>query len=116
MGRENKTKLEEIALNWIKFFCNGDINSLAELIAEDLKFKGPLFTFDSKEAYLEALYDDPPGKASCKIINITTNEDSVCVFYNYGKGDSHLTIAQHFKFLDNLIAEILIVFDTRSIY
>lgn len=116
MGRDNKTKLEEIALNWIKFFCNGDINSLSGLIAEDLKFEGPLFSFDSREAYLKALHDDPPEKTSYEIINITKNEDSVCVFYNYGKGDSHLTIAQHFKFLDNLIGEILVMFDTRLVY
>jgi len=106
---------KQIAEQFIKFFCKGDIDSLIVLMSEDLKFQGPLFKFDSREAYIKALQNDPPEETACEIISLTINQDSVCIFYKYGKGEAHITIAQHFKFLGSLISEILVVFDPRGV-
>lgn len=116
MDMHSNNQQNQIAEQFIKFFCKGNIDSLAGLLSENLRFQGPLFNFDSREAYLKALHDDPPEKTACEIISLTNNDDSVCIFYKYGKGEAHITIAQHFKFQGNLISEILIVFDPRALY
>ena len=90
----------EVAIEFLRCFCGGDIEGLAPLLASDLKFKGPFHQFSSSESYLTCLRSDPPEKCSFRVISVTEGGDSVSVFYDYEKGDETITIAQLFR-IDN---------------
>ena len=104
----------EVATEFIRRFCAGDVEDLVPLLAEDLLFVGPLFQFDSSAGYLDRLRSDPPEPADYEVLNIAENSGTVSVFWNYIKSDDSVTIAQLFKLRDQIIAEILLVFDGRG--
>jgi hypothetical protein len=103
-----------VALKFLSCFCAGDINGLAPLLAEDLEFTGPFHRLRSRDEYLDILKNDPPEKCGFRVISISEDGDSVSVFYDYEKSDSSVTIAQLFKFRNQKISEILLVFDGRG--
>ena len=105
----------DIALEYIKSFCNANINALKPLLATDLQFKGPFHTFDSAEDYLESLRKDPPEKCQYNILSITENRESVVLFYEYLKPDCAILIAQLFKIDNQVIKETVLVFDTGEL-
>ena len=104
----------EVAIEFLRCFCVGDVDGLAALLAEDLQFKGPFYQFSSRDAYVEVLKKDPPEQCGYHVLSIAESEDSVSIFYDYDKGDKALTIAQLFKFRLHKIHEILVVFDGRG--
>ena len=104
----------DIALEYLRRFCAGDIEGLEPLLCSDLRFEGPLFNFQSSRDYLTSLRSDPPEICSYRILNVTNDADSVVVFYIYEKSEREITIAQLFRFRDQKIAEILLVFDGRG--
>jgi len=104
----------ELAMEFLRCFCAGDVNGLAALLADDLQFKGPFHEFKSSEAYVDTLKTDPPGKCGCLVLSVTENGDNVSVYYDYVKSDRTITIAQLFKFKNRKISEILLVFDGRG--
>ena len=104
----------EAALQFVRSFCAGDVDALAPLLAEDLRFRGPLYQFRSAETYLNVLKSGPLEPSGHRLISVTENEDSVSVYYDYEKSDATITIAQLFIFRDRRISEILLVFDGRG--
>lgn len=104
----------EVALEFLKCFCSGDVEGMAPLLADDLQFRGPLFQFDSSDAYLQSLRDDPPEKCGCRVVSVTEGEGSVSIYYDYEKSGMPLAIAQLFRFRNDRISEILLVFDTAG--
>ena len=107
-------KNRDIALEFIKSFCNANINALEPLLAADLQFKGPFHNFKSSKDYLESLSNDPPEKCQYNVLSVTENRESVVLFYKYQKPDCTILIAQLFKIDDQRIKEIVLVFDTRE--
>jgi hypothetical protein len=105
----------EAALQFVKSFCAGDVDGLAPMLADDLRFSGPFFQFASADAYLNNLRDDPPEKCGYRVLSVTEGADSVSIYYDYEKVDGAITIAQLFKFADDRISEILLVFDGRGL-
>ena len=105
---------QELAIEFVKQFCAGDVEGLAPLLADELKLKGPLFQFGSRDAYLDSLRQDPLEKGSYRLLSVAESDDGVSIFYEYGKSDGAITIAQLFKFKDQKIGEILLVFDGRE--
>lgn len=101
----------EIAEKFIACFCAGDIDGLATLLADDLRFTGPFFRFDSSNAYLDSLRNDPPEPGSYRLLSVTEDSDAVSVFYEYDKNGRPMTIAQLFGFRNGRISDILLVFD-----
>jgi len=53
----------ELAIEFVRRFCAGDVATLAPLLAEEFRFSGPFFQFNSADAYLDALRRDPPETA-----------------------------------------------------
>jgi hypothetical protein len=104
----------EVAIEFLRCFCAGDVNGLAPLLAEDLQFRGPFHQFSSSDAYLDTLRNDPPEKCGYRVLSITESGDSVSIYYNYEKSGGAITIAQLFKFRDQKINGILLVFDGRG--
>ena len=105
----------EVVLDFLKCFCDADINGLKPLLAEDLQFSGPFHHFGSRFAYLQSLKDDPPEKCRYRLLSLTESGDDVCVFYDYEKSGNTMTVAQLCKFKDQTIGEIVLVFDGRDV-
>jgi len=104
----------DVAIKFVKCFCAGDVDALAPLLTPDLKFKGPFFNFDSADAYLNSLKNGPLEKCGYQMLSITEGKDSVSINYDYEKSDRTIAIAQLFKFSNQKIQEILLVFDGRG--
>ena len=104
----------EVAIEFVRGFCAGDVAALVPLLAEDFRFSGPFFQFDSPGSYLDALRSDPPEAARYKLLSVTESADSVSIYYDYEKSDRVLTVAQLFKFKNQKICEMLVVFDGRG--
>ena len=103
------------AMKFLECFCAGDVEGLAPLLAEGLRFRGPLHQFGSRDAYLDSLRNDPPEKCEYRVLSVTQDEDSVSVYYDYEKSEGFLTVAQLFRFKDQQISELLLVFDAREL-
>ena len=110
----NKMNHREASLEFVRAFCGGDVDALAPLLADDLRFTGPFYQFGSAEEYLAILRDGSLEPNGYRLISVTENEDSVSVYYDYEKSDGTITIAQLFKFRCEKICEILVVFDGRG--
>lgn len=104
----------EVAMEFLRCFCAGDLDGLAALLAEDLQFKGPFHHCSSSDAYLDTLKNDPPEQCSYRILSVTESGDRVSIFYDYEKRAGTITIAQSFTLRDHRISEILLVFDGRG--
>ncbi len=104
----------EQAVEFVRRFAAGDVDGLEPLLAEDLQLAGPYLQVKSRAAYLEALRRDPPEPCGVRVLSVTDNGDTVAVFYEYEKRDMTLTIAQLFRFSDQRISEIRLVFDGRE--
>ena len=95
-------------------FKTGDWEELRKILSNDLKFRGPLFNFDSADAYVTSLQKDPPVNFEFEIMNCYTNEDSVCLIYQFSKPGVSTIMSQTFEVLDGKIKSILLVFDTGA--
>jgi len=103
----------DIALEFLRCFCAGNVAGLAPLLASNLRLRGPLYRFDSRDSYLDSLKNDPPERCTYQVLSVTESEDSVSIYYDYEKRDRTLTIAQLFRFENQRISNILLVFDGR---
>jgi len=103
----------DTALEFLRCFCAVDLAGLAPLLAEDLRLRGPLYSFDSRNSYLDSLKNDPPEKCTYQVLSVTEGKDCVSIYYDYEKHDRTLTIAQLFRFENQKISEMLLVFDCR---
>ena len=104
----------DVAIEFVNRFCSGDAGGLGALLADDLHLKGPLFEFTSKQDYLDSLARDGLERASYQILSVAEGTDTVSIFYEYQKSAGTITIAQLFGFNDGLIADVVLVFDTRA--
>lgn len=103
-----------IAIQFVEYFCEGNIDQLALLLSSEFYFHGPLCQFNNANAYIEALRQDPPENSECLIKSITENESQVAIFYDYLKHGEALPIAQLFEFdAQHKIKQIQLVFDAR---
>ena len=110
----HKMNNRDMAMEFVKCFCAGDADALVPLLSADLRFHGPFYNFGSADAYLASLKNDPLEQCGYRVLSITESEDSVSIYYDYEKSDRAITIAQLFKFKNQTISEILLVFDGRG--
>ncbi len=106
------TSNRDTVMAFLECFCGGNIEGLAFLLDEGLQVRGPLKRFSSRAQYLDSLRAEPPEVSDYDVLSVTEGNDSVAVFYNYGKSSGTLTVAQFFRFNNHLITEMRLVFDT----
>ena len=104
----------EQALTFVQRFAAGDVEGLAPLLAEDLQLSGPYLEVTSRAAYLEALRHDAPTPGRARVVSVTDDDETVAVFWEYERPRGPLTIAQLFRFRDEHICEIRLVFDRSA--
>ena len=97
------------------FYRGGDLDNLYQIFASDLVFEGPLYKFDNATAYINSLKASPPDGCNYEIIDEFITEQSVCLIYNFIKGNKRTPMAQTFLIDSNLIKEIRLIFDTQAI-
>jgi len=104
----------ELASAYIQAFCDADIEALEDILAENLHFLGPVYSFYSRDAFLAALTENPPEKSDHRVITVTEGAASAAVFWEYQKPDVSLIMAQYFETAGDRIREILLVFDSKG--
>ena len=107
----NPTVVDE----YLDHFCRGDIDGVESTLADEFHLRGPLFEFDSREAYIQSLRDSPLEKASYRLLEISQGDDTVSVFYEYRKSSSSNLVAQFFRIKENKIVDTLLVFDRSAV-
>lgn len=101
----------DLALAFIERFCAGDVEQLAPLLAQDLRFRGPLLRCGSARDYLKSLHADPPERTGYRVLDVTEEASSVSVLWIYDKPGESLTMAQLFGIREGKIGEIVLVFE-----
>jgi hypothetical protein len=94
------------------FFSGEDFSELRHVLAPDLAFTGPFFSFDSAEDYIASLEADPPVECSYELLGSFEKESAACLVYRFAKPGVGTTMAQLFEVGDGRIRKILLVFDT----
>lgn len=105
---------QDVVEAYLRCFCGGDVDGMAPLLASDLSFTGTLHSYRSAAEYLDDLRRDPPEPSVCRIASLTENSDSAAAFYEYGKADRTMWIAQLFTLEFRRIKRMLVVFDGRG--
>lgn len=106
---------KDLALDFVRYFADGNLGGLRALLAPDLMFSGPLLQTDTADAYLATLAGGSLEPAEARIFHVGAGVESVSVFYDYMRPTGPLTVAQLFRFQDGLIAETVVVFDAREV-
>ena len=105
----------DIALRYMEvFFAGGDIEALRPLLADDFRFEGPFYTFDSADAYIDALKADPPEDFAYTLINVYEGPSSACLIFEFSKPGIRIPMAQLFEIKDDRINKVLLIFDTGA--
>ena len=112
---ESTTDHQLTAMTYLRCFSTSDIDGLKPLFTKDLIFNGPFHHFTSAEDYLQGLRDDPPEPCDYRLLSLTENRDEVVLLYDYLKPQHPVRIAQRFKFRQQRISEILLIFDTKEV-
>jgi len=96
------------------FYGKAPLDSMVDLLADDLVFQGPFHTFHSAKDYLESLKADPPLDASYRIVNVYENDNSVCLIYQFSKPGVETLVVQTFEIRGDRISKITLIFDTNA--
>ena len=104
----------ETALQFLKYFCAGEWETLCELLTEDFQLKGPLFEFRSRDEYLASLEEGSAAVDDFHLLHLFENGADVCAIYDLIKPDSTLAVAQIFEFRGDRIARTRLIFDGRA--
>ena len=103
----------DLASTYLEIFCaGGDPEALREILAEDLRFEGPLFRFDSAAEYLAALREDPPLESRYDLLGSFERGSVACLVYRFSKPGLEAPMAQLFETRDGKISRILLIFDS----
>lgn len=94
------------------FFGDGDIERLREILADDCRFVGPFYRFDSAQAYIDSLKSDLLEDFGYQIIKAYEDEDSACLVYRFSKPGIEIPMTQVFEVADGRISNILLLFDS----
>ena len=105
-------KLAEQYMNCV--YKTGDWEALRNILADDLKFSGPYFNFDSADEYVNSLRNDPPKDFEYQMIKNYEDISSACLVYQFSKPGISTSMSQTFWTNDGKITRILLVFDTGA--
>lgn len=105
----------DLARDYIRAFCAGDIDRLTPLLADDFVIQGPLYRFESAAAFLDRLKTLNAPAADCQLLSLQGDDGSASAFFNYRIGPMTLLMAMQFTARDNQLGSALLVFDTAKL-
>lgn len=100
----------------ITLFSMQDIDSLADILDDDLHFQGPLYTFTSAHDYIESLKTSPPKDCTYEILHTFEKDDTINLIYRFSKPAVTTIMSQFFEIKNGKIAKILLIFDTKDLH
>jgi len=110
-----------LSLQFLEILFSGtDLHRLRPLLAADFKFSGPMYSFDSADAYVSALEADPPLGFGYDILGTFEKDNTAGVFYQFTKQGLAWTppfttpMAQYFDCKDERIVSTLLIFDRKD--
>lgn len=95
-------------------FRTGNFDQLRQILADDLKFRGPLYNFDTAGNYINSMKTDPPKDFEYKMIKTYEDNSSACLVYEFAKPGVSTIMTQTFEVEHDKIKSILLVFDTAN--
>lgn len=106
---------EQLARDYVRSFCAGDLPALEALLAEDFHIEGPLYTFNDRDSFLARLRALNAPVAEYQISHCVADGNNASVFFLYRLGKLSLLMAMHLGIRDNCISHALLVFDTARL-
>lgn len=94
------------------FFSGRDLDRLYSIVADDLRFTGPLYHFASAREYVESLKADPPVDCHYELRHTFEHGPWVNLIYEFFKPTVRADMSQLFEVRDEKIIRILLIFDT----
>ena len=105
----------DIALRYMEVFFSGtNMDALRPLLADDFRFEGPFYTYDSADDYINALKADPPEDFAYTLINAYEGPSSVCLVFEFAKPGIRIPMVQLFELDNGRIRKVLLIFDTGA--
>jgi hypothetical protein len=108
----NPLELAHEYMNLVFTTCELDL--LRNILAEELSFIGPYFTYNKAEDYIDSLKADPPEAFKYEMIKAYEDSTSACLVYRFWKPGIHTIMTQIFEAQNDKITRILLVFDTGA--
>ncbi|WP_432798806.1 hypothetical protein [Poriferisphaera sp. WC338] len=101
---------------FLRAFCHADSKAIERLLAEELRFNGPLFSGTSAESYMVQLRKSLPERAVYEVIFESVEDDRCAVFFEYCKeGAEPMVMAMLCRTDHAKIKEITLAFDTAGV-
>ena len=105
----------DLAFRYMEIFFSGkELDRLQGILHDDLKFRGPLYQFNSAREYIASLQADPPIDCSYKIFHAFEKENVVNLLYNFEKPGISAIMSQLFEVRDSKIINIVLIFDSAA--
>ncbi len=105
----------DIALRYMDIFYSGrELERLYAIMADELRFDGPFFRFDSAHDYIASLLSDPPVKCEYRLLYSFEKGSMVNLIYEFSKPGIRTTMSQLFEVRDGNITSVLLIFDSGA--
>ena len=105
----------ELALRYMDIFFSGrDLARLHDILAADLRFRGPFHRFETARDYVESLVASPPVQCSYHMLHTFEHERHAQLTYEFIKPGVRTPMAQLFETRDARIVEMVLVFDSAA--
>ena len=96
-----------------------NIDEIGNLITENIKYEGPLLTWNNKNEYIEGAKQILPGFESIKILREFEDGDTVFaieeIIFNTPDGKKIVELAEVYEIIDNKITKSKTYYDPRPI-
>ena len=105
----------DVALKYMDIFYSGrDLERFREVLATDCTFKGPWYSCDSAQAYVNSLLADPPVRCTFKVGKLFEQGPSVNLICEFSKHNILTVMSQYSEVQNEKITNILLIFDTGA--
>lgn len=94
------------------FFHTHRFERLFEICAPDLRFRGPFFSGDSVQEYVESLRHGPPLDCGYRLLYEFYDAQHAHLVYEFIKGSLTTIMSQTFEIAEDRITHIRLIFDT----
>jgi hypothetical protein len=112
LHRRQPLSNRDIACNFVKAFCRGDVETVELMLAGACRVQDPRGTWDNRALYVAGLRRDPPTERRYRLLSVTEDEHEISVFYELLH--ESVIVAQLFRVRDGLIVGMLQVSSERA--